>query len=204
MTGYIFRRLCETAGLLLVLSFTIYALIGLMPGDPVDMMLSADPDMTSEDARRLKELYGLDQPLWNRYLAWLAGALHGDFGYSRLYGQPSLEVLVPRLVNTLWLLGSSFVLALAIAIPAEWCCPAGGRASRRHDQSSPSPASPCLPSGSASCSSFSFPSTRLAARRRRAGRRRWWLADRLRYMILPVMTLIALSAGTFVRSSAPR
>ena len=201
MTGYLIRRLVETTGMLLLLSFAIYALIGLMPGDPVDLMLSADPDMTSEDAQRLKALHGLDRPLTDRYFAWLSGAIQGDFGYSRLYGQSSLQVLVPRLVNTLWLLGTSFVLALAIAIPA------GVIAARRPGG---------LLDGTINLlafAGFSMPSFWLGLLliilfSVELG----WLpaggvqsidgggiADRLRYMILPVMTLAALSAGTFVR-----
>ena len=76
-----------------VMSFVCYMLLGLMPGDPVDLLISADPKLTSEDAARLKALYGLDQPLLNRYLNWLAAAVQGDFGYSRLYAKPVLEVL---------------------------------------------------------------------------------------------------------------
>jgi len=118
MTAYILQRVTESLIVLLVMSFVIYGLMGLMPGDPIDLMIQADPDLTSEDQQRLKELYGLDQPLVERYWNWLTAALTGDFGYSRLYGQPVLEVLWPRLLNTLLLLGLSFALAVAIALPA--------------------------------------------------------------------------------------
>ncbi len=49
-------RLTEIAVLLALMSFVIYALIGLMPGDPIDLMRSADPRMSAEDVTRLKEL----------------------------------------------------------------------------------------------------------------------------------------------------
>jgi peptide/nickel transport system permease protein len=100
------------------MSFIVYALIGLMPGDPVDLMISADPYVTSEDAARLKEIYGLDRPLLQRYSAWLAAALTGDFGFSRLHAAPVLDVLGPALLNTVILMASAFVLSLAIALPA--------------------------------------------------------------------------------------
>src|SRR3546814_20838416 len=74
--------------------------------------------MTTAEADRLRSLYGLDRPSLERYLAWLGNALAGDFGYSRLYNQPTLEVLLPRLGNTVVLMGLSFVLALALALPA--------------------------------------------------------------------------------------
>lgn len=118
MIGYIVQRLGESAFVLLVMSFVIYALIGLMPGDPIDLMLSADPDMTPEDAARLRELYGLDRPLGERYLAWLGAAVQGDFGFSRLHARPVLDVLLPRLGNTIVLMGLSFLVAFAIALPA--------------------------------------------------------------------------------------
>jgi peptide/nickel transport system permease protein len=54
----------------------------------------------------------------SRYLAWLGAALQGDFGYSRLQALPVWEVLMPRLGNTLLLMGISLAIALAIAIPA--------------------------------------------------------------------------------------
>ena len=118
MAPLLVRRGIETLLVLLVMSFLIYALIGLMPGDPIDLMLSADPRFTTADAARLKALYGLDRPLLERYFLWLGRALTGDFGYSRLYGQPVFTVIWPRLLNTLLLMGTSFALALLIAIPA--------------------------------------------------------------------------------------
>ncbi len=104
--------------MLLIMSFVIYILLGLMPGDPIDIMASGDPDMTSDDVARLKALYGLDQPLTTRYWHWLTNVVSGDFGFSRIHALPVLEVLGPRLWNTTILMGVSFVLALAIAIPA--------------------------------------------------------------------------------------
>jgi peptide/nickel transport system permease protein len=100
------------------MSFVIYLLLGLMPGDPIDIMASGDPDVTAADVARLKALYGLDQPLTARYWHWLTGAVSGDFGFSRVHTRPVLEVLGPRLWNTAMLMGISFVLALVVAIPA--------------------------------------------------------------------------------------
>src|SRR5579862_1064369 len=110
-------RLCEIAAMLALMSFVIYALIGLMPGDPIDLMRQGDPHMTAADVARLKALFGLGQPLWSRYLHWAGQGLAGDFGYSRLFSAPVGAVLLPRLGNSLVLMGSSFVLALALALP---------------------------------------------------------------------------------------
>lgn len=117
MMRYLGQRLGESAIVLLIMSFIIYALIGLMPGDPIDLMISADPDLTPADAERLKALYGLDRPIFERYLAWLQAALSGDFGFSRLHAKPVTDVLLPALGKTAILMGLSFVLALAIALP---------------------------------------------------------------------------------------
>ncbi len=118
MSRYIAQRVAESALVLLIMSFIIYGLIGLMPGDPIDLMVSANPNLTPADAARLRALHGLDRPIGARYLAWLGAAVQGDFGYSRLHARPVLEVLLPRLGNTALLMGLSFALALAIALPA--------------------------------------------------------------------------------------
>jgi peptide/nickel transport system permease protein len=118
MTKVILSRLGESLVVLLVMSFVIYALIGLMPGDPNDIMVNSDPNLTAEDAARLRALHGLDRPIVERYLSWLSAVFQGDFGYSRISNQPVMEVLLPRLGNTVLLMGCSFVLALLIALPA--------------------------------------------------------------------------------------
>jgi peptide/nickel transport system permease protein len=109
-------RLVEIAAMLVLMSFVIYALIGLMPGDPIDLMLGADPHLTSADVARLKQLYGVDRPLIERYLAWAHAALSGDLGYSRLFSAPVAATLLPRLGNSLVLLGSSFAIAFAASL----------------------------------------------------------------------------------------
>jgi peptide/nickel transport system permease protein len=116
--SYLVRRLLESLFVLAIMSLVIFLLIGLMPGDPIDIMIFSNPEMTTAEADRLRALYGLDQPILERYLGWLGNALGGDLGYSRLYNQPVLEVLLPRLGNTVLLMGLSFILALAIALPA--------------------------------------------------------------------------------------
>lgn len=118
MIGFVLTRLGQSVLVLLVMSFIIDILLGLMPGDPIDLMIGADPNVTAADVARLKALQGLDQPLLDRYAAWLENAVVGDFGYSRLFAKPVLEVLGPRLWNSLILMAISLVVALSIAIPA--------------------------------------------------------------------------------------
>jgi peptide/nickel transport system permease protein len=118
MIRFLGIRVVEILVVLAIMSFVIYALIGLMPGDPIDLMITANPKLTAADIVRLKAVYGLDQPLVGRYLAWLRAVLQGDLGFSRLYSQPSVAILLPRLGNSALLMGASFVLALAIGLPA--------------------------------------------------------------------------------------
>ncbi len=206
MTRFLLQRLAETVVVLLVMSFVIYALIGLMPGDPVDLMIASDPSLTAADAARLKSVYGLDRPLVERYLAWLGGALQGDFGYARLNGRPVLEVLAPRLGNTVLLMGLSFGLAILIAIPA------GVMAALKPHS---------LADGAINLVAFagiSVPPFWLAllfiilfavswgvlpaggtgsAGADLAGAA--WLADRARHLVLPVLTLTLISTGAIIR-----
>jgi peptide/nickel transport system permease protein len=117
MTRYLAARAVEIVVTLVLMSFIVYLLIGLMPGDPIDMMISGDPKMTSADAARLRAVYGIDKPLVERYAAWALQALQGNFGYSRSFGQPVLDVLGPRLVNTFELAGIAFLISITIALP---------------------------------------------------------------------------------------
>ncbi len=110
-------RLIETVLTLVLMSIAVYLLIGLMPGDPINMMIAGDPKMTSEDATRLRALYEVDKPILQRYLAWAGQALQGNLGYSRSFSLPVMTVIWPRLLNTFELTGLSLLLSVAIALP---------------------------------------------------------------------------------------
>ena len=115
MTSYVFRRLGQALLVMLVMSVVIYALIGLMPGDPIDIMIASNPNATPEMVASLRALYGLDQPLLLRYWHWLSAALSGDLGYSRVHSAPVLEVLAPALLQSCKLMLSSFTFSVVVA-----------------------------------------------------------------------------------------
>jgi peptide/nickel transport system permease protein len=201
MTRFIALRLVQMLAVLAIMSFVIYALIGLMPGDPIDLMLTADPHLTAADAARLKSLYGLDRPLGERYLAWARAALTGDFGYSRLYATRAITALLPRLGNTALLMGSSFVLALAIALPL-------GSGAARRPGSFFDNAVNLLSFAGISLPPFWFALLLILIFAVTLG----WLPaggvatigdggvfDRLRHLALPVATLTFASIGTYLR-----
>lgn len=116
MVRFIASRLLQSVLVLLVMSFIIYGLIGLMPGDPIDIMVNSNPGYTAQDIARLRAQYGLDQPLTTRYWHWLQAAATLDFGYSRTYSQPVLVVMVPALLQTAKLVGVSFVVFTVVAL----------------------------------------------------------------------------------------
>jgi peptide/nickel transport system permease protein len=201
VTRFILTRLLQVLVVLAIMSFVIYALIGLMPGDPIDQMLTADPHLTAADAARLKALYGLDRPLMERYLAWARAALAGDFGYSRLYATPAVTALLPRLGNTTLLMLSSFVLSLAIAVPL-------GAAAARRPGSVLDGAANLLSFAGMSIPPFWFALVLILIFAVALG----WLPaggvatigdggviDRARHLALPVATLTVASIGTYLR-----
>ncbi|NGM19421.1 ABC transporter permease [Roseomonas stagni] len=109
-------RLLQVAITLAILSLAMFLLIGLMPGDPIDLAIAGDPRLTAEDAARLRALHGLDQPLLARYLAWASALLRGEFGFSRLFAQPVAAIIGPALLSTLALLGVALLVAATFGL----------------------------------------------------------------------------------------
>ncbi|WP_431284276.1 ABC transporter permease [Humitalea sp. 24SJ18S-53] len=112
MAGALIRRAGQISVALVVLSFAAYVAIGLMPGDPIDLAIAADPRMTALDAERLRALHGLDRPIIARWWDWFLRAAAGDFGHSRLYARPVAAVLGPALGGTLVLVGIALLIAV--------------------------------------------------------------------------------------------
>ncbi len=117
MTTYILRRLIQTLVVIAILSYVCFYLMTLMPGDPVDMMISSNPKITAADVVRLRELYGLDQPSYVRYGHWMGDILKGELGYSRTYRVPVQDLLGPRLVSTFILSMVALGFSILISVP---------------------------------------------------------------------------------------
>lgn len=201
MARFLIDRLLQSLLVLLVVSFFVYLLIGLMPGDPIDLMIQSNPNLTPADAERLRALYGLDQPIIARYGNWLSAALAGDFGYSRLFGQPVMEVVGPRLLNTLSLIVPVILLALAIAVPV-------GIYAARHPYTATDNAINLACFAGISVPPFWLALLLMIVFAVTLG----WLPasgtttesdpalwERLRYMILPIATLTLLNIGHYTR-----
>ena len=116
MLLYVLRRLLQTIPLLLVISALIFTLLYLMPGDPLYRMLEGIPNLRPVDFDRLRKLYGFDDPIYVQYGKWLFQLLQLNPGYSREYGQPVFNIILPALKNTLVLTIAAVVLGKLIAI----------------------------------------------------------------------------------------
>lgn len=105
-------RLVVSLGVVLTASF---AMVRLIPGDPVRAALGVDaaPDLVA--ARR--QALGLDAPFLSQYRHYLDGLLHGDLGTSLVTGAPVAELVATRLPATLEIAGLAFLTALAVALP---------------------------------------------------------------------------------------
>jgi len=116
MLRYILRRLAGAAVVLTLLSFLVFSLLYLVPGDPVKILVGTRR-LTPEVRQAVTARYGLDEPLVVRYWHWLTHALTGDFGDSVRSATPVTDVLASRVSLTAWLTIGAFILAVAVGIP---------------------------------------------------------------------------------------
>lgn len=120
MLQHIVRRLIQMIPLIIGISVLVFGIANLVPGSPVtDLVaqLESNRELRQEDIDRLEEYYGLDQPVYTRYFTWAGNVIQGDFGLSMRTNQPVKQAIVDSLPNTLILTATSFLLALAVAIP---------------------------------------------------------------------------------------
>jgi peptide/nickel transport system permease protein len=112
---YVLRRAWQALVVMLGVSVIVFALVHLVPGDPIRVALGTRFD--PETYARLRERAGFDQPLLVQYLSWLAGAVTGDLGVSFRSGQPVTGTLLARLPATAGLALAALVIALLISLP---------------------------------------------------------------------------------------
>ena len=94
----------------------VFLLIHLVPGDPILQMLGEGAPVT--DVAATRHLYGLDVPLWQQYVHYWKGVLHGDLGPSLRFNQSVGSLIVHRYPYTLELTVASLLIAILISIPA--------------------------------------------------------------------------------------
>lgn len=111
------RRVGHALPLLGLVSVLVFALLHAAPGGPLEQYLG-NPNVRPEDIARLRTALGLDRPLPEQYLRWVAGVARGEWGYSLIDGRPVLTRIGERVPATLELVASALVLSLLAAIPA--------------------------------------------------------------------------------------
>ena len=116
MLNYIFRRLLIALPSLLGISLVLFTVLALAPGDPFEE-LATNPNVPPEVRMALRAQFGLDDPVWERYLRWLASMLKGDWGFSFVSRIDVDQLIAQRIPVTLVIIGASQIVALLIALP---------------------------------------------------------------------------------------
>lgn len=115
MTKFVIKRILMLIPVLIGVSFIVFAILSLTPGDPAQLILGADADPALLAAKRAE--LGLNAPFLVRYLKYLGGLFTGDLGVSYRTGLPVIEELLLRLPKTLIIAVGGIGLSVAIGIP---------------------------------------------------------------------------------------
>ena len=114
MTVTIIRRLMQSMIVVVVMSLIVFVGVSSI-GDPTYMFVSADA--TAAEIARVRESFGFDRPIWERYLLFVQGALSGDLGNSYVFNQPAMQLILDRMPATLELAFAALFLAVVLGIP---------------------------------------------------------------------------------------
>ena len=113
---YLMRRVLIALPSLLGISIVLFTVLAMAPGDPFEE-LATNPNIPPEVRLALRAKFGLDDPIWSRYLHWLFAMLHGDWGFSFVSRVNVDTLILQRLPTTLIVIGSSQLLAIVVALP---------------------------------------------------------------------------------------
>ena len=117
MGNYIARRILQGLLVLFLVSFLVFALVRILPGDAILMQLDQAAAPTPENLEKARQELGLDRPFLEQYHTWMAGVLRGDLGYSLTSRRPVSQELLKRVSLTSHLAVLSLLIALLIALP---------------------------------------------------------------------------------------
>ena len=109
------RRLIGAIPVLIGMSFLVFFLMQLAPGDPVTLLLGEDAE--PHEIEEVTREWGLDQPIIVQYWQFISQAVRGNFGESMRYGEPVTQLVVERLPATVELALASMLVAIIIALP---------------------------------------------------------------------------------------
>ena len=114
MKAYVIRRLVQMGITLYVLTTILFFMFRLLPGDPTTMYIDAGLPPESQEA--ILQQFGLDKPLGHQYVIYLFNVIRGEFGTSFYYYAPVSEIIPPRLLSTVLLMGSTILLAFVFGV----------------------------------------------------------------------------------------
>lgn len=115
MSAYILRRLLATIPVMVVVAVFVFFLLRLAPGDPAAVI--AGEDATAQQIAAVRSKLGLDRPVIEQFVIWIAGMLQGDFGTSIFSNLPVGRLIMQRLEPTLALALSTLLIAIVLAVP---------------------------------------------------------------------------------------
>jgi len=113
---YLIRRLALAVPTVFIVSVLVFGLMHMLPGEPVEIMLS-EFGGTAEDIERLREQLGLNDPLYVQLGRFLWDALHGDLGRSLFNRRPVVDQILVQVPSTLQLTAASVLISLIIGVP---------------------------------------------------------------------------------------
>lgn len=116
MTRYVVQRLVQAAGVVLLVSIFVFALVRLIPGNPVTIMLGEN--LSAEVEQELIRKWGLDRPVYEQYFTWMINLFRGDFGQSIRTHEPVADLVATRIPATLMLALGAMFIAICIGIPS--------------------------------------------------------------------------------------
>ncbi|MEI8056917.1 MAG: ABC transporter permease [Actinomycetes bacterium] len=115
MSRYVASRVAQAFGVVLGVIVLTFVIARLIPGDPA--VAYAGPRASAEELAAVREQFGLDQPLWQQFVTYITGIVHGDLGISLHTKQPVTSDLIQVMPTTLVLVGIALVFAALIGIP---------------------------------------------------------------------------------------
>jgi peptide/nickel transport system permease protein len=114
---YLARRVTQAVSVVLLVTTLTFVLVHLAPGDPIAAALER-PGVTEALRQQWRANFGLDRPLGEQYLRWIANASRGELGYSFTYRRPVRDVLADALPRTILLAGLALAFSFALGIAA--------------------------------------------------------------------------------------
>lgn len=117
MITYIVRRLLINIPVFFGITILIFTFVALAPGDLADALVRPELGFDPAAKEAIRARYGLDQPLFIRYILWLGNALQGELGYRAASGAAVGPEVIRGLTNSIMLTGTAMVMGISIGIP---------------------------------------------------------------------------------------